>query len=238
MSLGHTFQTQGVEVDPKTVVRGLTDLESGATTLLTVEQMHDVITEYQKELSTKRQQFLAAVGLTNKQVGEAFLTTNKNNPGVITLPDGLQYIVLTNANGEQPVSNDVVTINYRSFTLDGNEYDSSFKRGHPAQFPMGTAIHGWAEALSHMNVGSKWKVFIPPSLAFGERGMPGIMPNSVVIIEMELLSVDHPKPPEPITSDIVKVPSLEEMQKGAKIEVIKSEDAAKAQAAQTNAPPK
>ena len=104
MSLGHTFQTQGVEVDPKTVVRGLVDLKSGGTTLLTVEQMHDVITEYQKEISVKRQQFLAAVGVTNKQVSEAFLATNKNNPGVITLPDGLQYIVLTNGNGEQPGS--------------------------------------------------------------------------------------------------------------------------------------
>ncbi len=238
MSLGHTFQTQGVEVDPKTVVRGLTDLESGGTTLLTVEQMRDVITEYQKELSVKRQQFFAAIGITNKQVGEAFLATNKNSPGVITLPDGLQYTVLTNGNGELPGSNDVVTVNYRGMLLDGSEFDSSYKRGHSAQFPVGNVIHGWTEALLQMSVGSKWKLFVPADLAYGEQNRPGIPPNSLLIFEVELLATDHPKPPAPITSDIVKVPSLEEMQKGAKIEVIKSEDAAKAQAAQTNVPPK
>jgi FKBP-type peptidyl-prolyl cis-trans isomerase FklB len=238
MSFGHTFQAQGVEADADIMVRGLKDVQSGATTLLTQDQMRDVLSAYQKELGLKRQQFLAAVGVTNKTAEAAFLATNKNNPGVITLPDGLQYIVLNEGSGAQVESNDTVTVNYRGTLLDGSEFDSSFKRNHPSQFPVGNVIHGWTEALLRMKVGDKWKVFIPSDLAYREQTHPGITPYSMLIFEMELLGTEHPKPPAPITSDIVKVPSLEEMKKGAKIEVIKPEDAAKAQAAETNQPAK
>jgi FKBP-type peptidyl-prolyl cis-trans isomerase len=238
MTFGHNFQAQNVEVDPDMLVRGLKDMQSGGTTLLTEDQVHTILGEFQKSLVAKRQQFLAAVAATNKTAGAAFMATNKNNPGVITLPDGLQYIVITNGNGALPESNDVVTVNYRGTLLDGSEFDSSIKRGHPAQFPVGNVIHGWSEALMRMPVGSKWKLFVPAELAYGEQSRPGITPNSLLIFEVELISAEHPKPPAPITSDIVKVPSLEEMKKGAKIEVIKPEDAAKAQESATNPPPK
>jgi hypothetical protein len=127
-----------------------------------------------------------------------------------------------------------VTVNYRGTLIDGTEFDSSYKRGQPAQFPVGGVIHGWTEALEKMPVGSKWKLFIPSELAYGENGQRGIPPNAVLIFEVELLDSKTPAPPmaptpaQPLTSDIIKVPSKAEMDKGAKIEVIPSADAAKA----------
>jgi FKBP-type peptidyl-prolyl cis-trans isomerase FklB len=235
LSIGNNFKSQNIEVNPDVLLLALKDVQSGGTTLLTQEQMREVLTEFQKSLSAKKQQFLAAVGITNKALEAAFLATNKNNPGVITLPDGLQYIVLTNGSGAAIESNDIVTVNYTGRLLDGSEFDSSAKHGRPAQFGVGNVIRGWTEALLQMNVGSKWTVFIPAELAYREQTRPGITPYSLLIFDVEVVAAEHPKPPAPITSDIVKVPSLEEMKKGAKIEVIKPEDAAKAQAAETNA---
>jgi hypothetical protein len=125
--------------------------------------------------------------------------------------------------------NENVTVNYRGTFIDGKEFDSSAKAGHPGQFTVGNVIRGWTEALMQMKAGSKWQLFVPSELAYGERGRPGIPPSSVLIFEIELISTEAPPPPAPLTSDIIKVPSAEEMKKGAKIEVIKPEDAAKLQ---------
>jgi FKBP-type peptidyl-prolyl cis-trans isomerase FklB len=238
MMLGRNFQAQGVEVDTDLLVRGLKDIQSGGATLLTQPEMRDTLTEIQKNVAVRQRQMREAAAAKNKTDGEAFLATNKTKPGVITLADGLQYLVITNGSGTLPEANDVVTVNYRGTLLDGTEFDSSYKRGQPAQFPVGNVIHGWTEALQQMKTGSKWQLFIPAELAYGEQGRPGIPPNSVLIFEVELLAAEHPKPAEPLTSDIVKVPSLEEMQKGAKVEFIKPEDLEKAQSAQTNQPAK
>ena len=244
MSMGHALQRQEIEVDANLVARGITDLLSGST-LLTPEQAQETMTTFQKELAAKQQKIREAAAAKNKAEGEAFLATNKNNPGIITLPDGLQYKVITNGDGIIPASNDVVTVNYRGTLIDGTEFDNSIKRGRPAQFPVGNVIHGWMEALTQMKVGSKWEIFVPSELAYGERGRPGIPPNSVLIFEVELLSTELQPAPEPaaasgpavpLTSDIIKVPSREEMEKGAKIEVIKPEDVAKLQRSQTQLP--
>jgi len=229
MTLGHNFQSQGIEVQSDMLVRGMKDQQSGGTTLLTTEEMRSTLTEFQKTVAAKQRQMREAAAAKNKTEGEAFLATNKNVVGIVTLADGLQYLVLTNGSGTLPESNDVVTVNYRGTLLDGTEFDSSYKHGNPAQFPVGNVIHGWTEALQQMKIGSKWRLFIPAELAYGEQGRPGIPPNSVLIFELELLSAEHPKPPTPLTSDIVKVPSLDDMKKGAKIEVIKPEDVEKAQ---------
>ena len=244
MTIGHNFQAQGVEVNTDTLVRGLKDMQSGGTTLLTQQEMRDTLAEYQKTLAAKQRKMREEAAAKNKTDGEAFLATNKTKPGVVTLPDGLQYKIITNGNGTIPTPNDIVTVNYRGTLIDGTEFDSSINRGKPAQFSVGNVIHGWTEALTQMKVGSKWQLFVPSELAYGERGRPGIPPNSVLIFEIELLSTEHPSPPAsvistnaPLTSDIIKVPSLEEMKKGAKIEVIKPEDAAKLQQSQTEPPP-
>ena len=235
MMLGHNWQQQGLEVDPEIAARAIKDVQAGGATLLTQTEMQETLAAFQKEFKVKQQKMQAELAVTNKAAGEAFLATNKNNPGVNALPDGLQYIVITNGIGAMPAASDVVTVNYRGTLIDGTEFDSSYKRGQPAQFPVGGVIHGWTEALQKMNVGSKWKLFIPSELAYGEAGQRGIPPNSVLIFEVELLAAQaQPQPPaavnaQPLTSDIIKVPSAEEMKKGAKIEVIKPEDAQKIQ---------
>jgi len=242
MTFGHNFQAQGIEVDTAMLVRGLKDMQSGGTTLLTPQEMHETLTQYQKSLAAKQQKLHEEAAAKNKSDGEAFLATNKNNPGVVTLPDGLQYKIITVGNGLIPTPADVVTVNYRGTLIDGTEFDSSISRGQPAQFPVGNVIHGWTEALTQMKVGSKWQIFVPSELAYGSAGRPPrILPDSVLIFEVELISTQHPNPAPsagtvstapPLTSDIIKVPSLDEMKKGAKIEVIKPEDAAKLQQSQ------
>ncbi|MEY4916202.1 MAG: hypothetical protein RL616_115 [Verrucomicrobiota bacterium] len=235
MLTGKQWQQQGIEFDADIYARGLKEGRAGGTTLMTPEEAQAAISKFKQEFSVKQQQKQAELGTKNKTDGEAYLAANKKNPGVVTLPDGLQYAVLTNGSGAMPSASDVVKVHYRGTLLDGTEFDSSYKRGQPAEFQVTGVIHGWTEALQKMKVGSKWKLFIPSELAYGEQGRPGIPPNSVLIFEVELLEAKSPAPPvqatpvAPLTSDIIKVPSAEEMKKGAKIEVIKPEDAAKAQ---------
>jgi FKBP-type peptidyl-prolyl cis-trans isomerase len=235
MMAGHQWKQQDLGFDPDVYVHGIKDALAGGAMLLTPEEAQAAIEAFKKEYTAAQQQKRVTQGAKNKTDGDVYLAANKSQPGVTTLPDGLQYIVLTNGTGALPTASDTVTVNYRGTLIDGTEFDSSYKRGQPATFPVGGVIHGWTEALQKMTVGSKWKLFIPSELAYGEQGRPGIPPNSVLIFEVELLDTKSPAPlappapAAPLTSDIIKVPSAEEMKKGAKIEVIKPEDIDKAQ---------
>jgi FKBP-type peptidyl-prolyl cis-trans isomerase FklB len=235
MMLGHNWQQQGLDVDPTIAAQAIKDVQTGGTTLLTQAQMQQTLMAFQQEFAAKRKQKQAELGVKNKAEGEAFLAANKSKPGVMALPDGLQYLVLTNGTGATPAPTDTVSVNYRGTLIDGTEFDSSYKRGQTAQFTVGGVIHGWTEALEMMKVGSSWRLFVPAELAYGEQGRPGIPPNAVLIFDVELLSVKTPPATPaatanpPLTSDIIKVPSAEEMKKGAKIETIKAEDLQKAQ---------
>jgi FKBP-type peptidyl-prolyl cis-trans isomerase FklB len=241
MTIGHNWQQQGIDVDLNLVLRGLKDAQSGLT-LMTPQEMQTTLAEYQKTLAAKQQEIQKQQAVKNKADGEAFLATNKDNPGVVTLPDGLQYKVITAGSGAMPAASDTVNVNYRGTFVDGTEFDGSDRVGHPVQFPANQVIPGWTEALTHMKAGSKWQLFIPSDLAYGAMGRPPrIPPNAVLIFEVELVSVQPAATPppapavqnsQPLTSDIIKVPSKEEMDKGAKIEVIKPEDAQKIQDAQ------
>jgi FKBP-type peptidyl-prolyl cis-trans isomerase FklB len=229
------------EVDIDIAVQGMKAEQSGATPLLTDDEMKQIIKTFQTEFAAKERVIHEQEAVKNKAAGAAFLAANAKNPGVQTLPDGLQYLVITNGTGPIPTPTDKVTVNYSGTLIDGTEFDSSYKRGKPIDFPVGQVIHGWTEALEKMPVGSKWKLFIPSELAYGERGRPGIPPNSVLIFQVELLATAaspapaaHPLPPQPLTSDIIKVPSAAEMKNGAKIEVIKPQDVPAAAQAPTN----
>ena len=230
--LKQNIKQNGIDLDTAAFMRGMKDALAG-TPALTEAEMHATIQAFQTALRAKQQQRTAEMQMKNKADGEAFLAANKSKPGVITLDDGLQYQVITQGTGAIPAANDTAVVNYRGTLLDGTEFDSSYKRGQPAPLQLDRVIKGWSEALQKMPVGSKWKLFIPSDLAYGEHGTQAIQPNSTLIFEVELLSVQSPPPPAPapppLTSDIIKVPSADELKKGAKIEVIKPEDAQRMQ---------
>jgi FKBP-type peptidyl-prolyl cis-trans isomerase FklB len=240
MMLGKQWQQQELGFDPDMVLRGVKDAQS-TNALLTPEQVQETLANFRKDFSSKQQKLNAERAVKNKAEGEKFLADNAKKDGVKTLdsdtmegkPSQLQYLILANGSGHIPTAADTVTVNYKGTLLDGTEFDSSYKRGQPATFPVNGVIRGWTAALLKMPVGSKWKLFIPADLAYGEQGRPGIPPNSLLVFEVELLDTKSPAPaPQaapvaPLTSDIIKVPSADEMKKGAKIEVIKPEEAQK-----------
>ena len=127
----------------------------------------------------------------NAAAGAAFLQANKTKSGVMTLPDGLQYKIIKEGNGPKPTATDVVTVNYAGKLIDGTEFDSSYKRGEPAKFPVNAVIQGWTEALQLMKVGSTWELYIPADLAYGVNGAPPVIgPNETLIFTVELLGVN------------------------------------------------
>jgi len=188
--LGTNLKKQSVEVDPALVAQGLKDSLAGTKTRLTDDEAKAVLTEVQNEVRKQAQEKAAEAGVANKKEGEAFLAANKGKEGVVTLPSGLQYKILTAGTGPKPTSSDTVVCNYKGTLIDGKEFDSSYKRGQPATFGVGQVIKGWTEALQLMPVGSKWQLFIPSSLAYGERGAGAdIGPDATLVFEVELLSI-------------------------------------------------
>jgi len=189
MNIGSNLRRQSVPVDPDILLRGLKDSLAGNQTLLTEEEERTVIMEVQADIRKQMQEKLKAEGDANKKDGEAFLAANKAKEGVVTLRSGLQYKILQAGTGPKPTATDSVTVNYRGTLINGTEFDSSYKRGQPATFPVNGVIKGWTEALQLMPVGSKWQLVIPSDLAYGERGPSEIGPNSTLIFEVELLKI-------------------------------------------------
>ena len=189
--VGGSLKKQSVEVDWNLASEGLKDAMSGGKTRLTPEEAKAVLDEVQAEVRKEQQEKMQQAAAANKAEGEKFLAANKAKEGVVTLPSGLQYKILKAGDGPKPTANDQVVCNYRGTLINGTEFDSSYKRGQPATFGVGQVIKGWTEALQLMPVGSKWQLFIPSSLAYGERPDPrsGIEPNATLIFEVELLSI-------------------------------------------------
>jgi FKBP-type peptidyl-prolyl cis-trans isomerase len=150
------------------------------------------LTKLQADLRVKQEAAMQKTGEINKKAGDDFLAQNKTKEGVVALPDGLQYKILKEGTGPKPAATDSVVCNYRGTLLDGTEFDSSYKRGQPATFPVSGVIKGWTEAVQLMPVGSKWQLFIPADLAYGNRApAPEIGPNATLIFEVELLSIQN-----------------------------------------------
>jgi FKBP-type peptidyl-prolyl cis-trans isomerase len=190
MNIGTGLRKQGIDIDAAIMARGLRDAFSNGKTLLSEEEVHNILTQLQNDIRKKQQEFAQVAGEANKKQGLAFLEANKTKEGVVTLPSGLQYKVLQAGTGPKPAATDTVVCNYRGTLLDNTEFDSSYKRGQPATFPVSGVIKGWTEALQLMPVGSKWQLFIPADLAYGDRGAGGqIGPGSTLIFEVELVSI-------------------------------------------------
>ncbi len=197
MDLGKQLKNNLVEVDPDIFAQGLKDSLAGGKTLLTEEEVRAAITELQAEMKRKIAEARKMGAEDNKKAGEAFLAENQKKEGVVTLPSGLQYKILKAGEGKKPALEDTVVCNYRGTLVNGVQFDSSYDRGQPMTFPVKGVIKGWTEALQLMPAGSKWQLFIPPQLAYGENGAGGtIGPNATLIFEVELVSVQEPKPAE------------------------------------------
>ena len=190
MNIGKGLHKDSVDVDPAILLRGLKDGMAGGKTLLTDDEAKSAMVAIQADLRKKQEAKMAITGDANKKEGDEFLAQNKTKEGVVTLPSGLQYKILKEGTGPKPSASDSVVCNYKGTLIDNTEFDSSYKRGQPATFPVGQVIKGWTEVLQLMPVGSKWQVFVPSDLAYGPRAPGGaIGPNATLIFEIELLSI-------------------------------------------------
>jgi FKBP-type peptidyl-prolyl cis-trans isomerase len=231
MGIGQQMKRQYLDLNLAIVAEAMKDALNGKPSRLGDREGMETINRYMQESR-------ARLAEKNEKAGEAFLAANRKKPGIktymVTLPDGktaeLQYKVTTEGTGPIPGSNDMVTATFRGTLLDGTEYDSSANRHVPPKFAVRNAQAGIRAALQLMPVGSKWTLYLPSSLTFGNAGSRSVEPGSTVICELELIADE---PPKPITSDIIRVPSAEEMKKGAKIETIKAEDVEKMTASQS-----
>jgi len=214
MNLGMSLHKQSVEVDPNILAQGMKAALTGGKTLLTLQEAQAALMEVQNDVRQKQIAKLQALDAANKKEGDVFLATNKTKEGVVTQPSGLQYKILKEGTGAKPTASDTVVCNYRGTLLNGTEFDSSYKRNEPATFPLNGVIKGWTEALQLMPVGSKWQLFVPSTLAYGERGTPDgtIGPGSTLIFEVELLSIQE-KPKAEETPKVEEKPKMDEKPK-------------------------
>lgn len=190
MNLARQFKGQAVDVDPTAFTRGFRDALAGAKTALTEDEARAVMMAFEKEMRSKQAAMMAEAAEKNRKEGETFLAANKSKEGVVTLPSGLQYKIVKAGTGPKPTLDDTVVCHYKGTLINGTEFDSSYRRNEPAKFPVKGVIRGWTEALQLMPVGSTWQLFVPSTLAYGERGAGAVIgPNQTLIFEVELLSI-------------------------------------------------
>ena len=189
--VGNNFKKQKFDFDVDAFLAGFKTAFTGAESKMTEEEISTALQEFQTEMITKIAEERAKQATENKAAGEKFLAENKTKEGVKTTESGLQYIVEKEGEGESPAAEDTVEVHYRGTLLDGTEFDSSYKRGETAKFPLNRVIKGWTEGVQLMKKGAKYKFFIPSELAYGENGAGAtIGPNSALIFEVELISFE------------------------------------------------
>jgi FKBP-type peptidyl-prolyl cis-trans isomerase FklB len=194
MNIAQDFKKRHWDINPASFAKGFEDSFSGSKTLVSDEEMTTLLIAFQKSMMKKQIEEQQAAGEKNKKEGEDFLAANKTKKGVKTTSSGLQYKIIKEGNGQTPRADDTVTTHYRGTLIDGTEFDSSYKRNEPATFPVNGVIPGWTEALQLMKTGSKWQLFIPSKLAYGEQGAGQVIgPNAVLIFDIDLLSIDPAK---------------------------------------------
>ncbi|MHB8346993.1 MAG: FKBP-type peptidyl-prolyl cis-trans isomerase [Acidiferrobacterales bacterium] len=184
--IGENLKSQNMDIDPGALMLAIEDVEKGRAARLTSGQMRAAVVAFQH----KREADQASLAQRNLETGTRFLAENGKKPGVVTLPSGLEYKVITAGKGRKPTMSDTVVANYRGLLIDGTEFDSSYKRGKPATFALNGVIPGWQQALQLMPVGSKWRVYIPASLAYGANGAGSVIgPNEALIFDIDLLKI-------------------------------------------------
>lgn len=186
---GQTFRTHGINLDAKFFSYGFYDAFNGKKTALTDQEIQKIVQDFQKKSQQQARDKIQAESQINQQKGEAFLQQNKKKPGVVTLASGLQYKVITMGKGPTPLVSDTVVVDYEGRLINGTVFDSSYRRGQPASFPINQVIEGWQEALQRMPMGSVWELYVPASLAYADTDVPNIGPNQVLIFKIHLLSI-------------------------------------------------
>lgn len=188
-SISHNLKDPSMNINFGALVEGIQDASAGKSKM-TEEQMKNVMNVFNMKLMAKRSVEMNKVKEKNKKEGEEFLAENKKKPGIVTLPDGLQYKILVSGTGPSPKATDKVKVNYKGTLIDGKVFDSSYERNQPAEFPLNQVIKGWTESLQLMHVGDKWELYIPSELGYGENGAGKMIgPNSVLVFEVELLEI-------------------------------------------------
>lgn len=190
MNIGMNMKQQQVEVDPEQLAAGLVAALKGEDTVLTQDEMGQILTEFQQKKQMEQMAAMAAEAAKNEKLAQEYLENNGKQEGVVTLESGLQYKVLTQGDGATPTAESTVQVHYRGTLIDGTEFDSSYQRGEPVSFPVNGVIPGWTEALQLMKEGDKWQLVIPSQLAYADRGAPPVIPpNAALVFEVELLKV-------------------------------------------------
>lgn len=197
LNIGMNLQEQEVQIDVPSLTKGIQDALGNSKPALSEDEIRTVLMNLQKEVQTRQEAKRKGMAEQNSKEAEAFLVANKAKPGVITLPSGLQYKVITEGKGPKPAATDTVVTHYKGTFIDGKQFDSSYDRGEPATFTVNGVIAGWTEALQLMPVGSKWQLVVPPKLAYGENGFQNVIPpNSALVFDIELISIQEKKAEE------------------------------------------
>lgn len=189
VQLATDFKRRDIDIKIDKLIKGLKDVTEGKKLELTEQEVQQTMMAFTQKIRAKQQEKQKADAARNLVAGKAFLADNGKKEGVKVLPSGLQYKVLKEGTGKIPTIADKVKTHYRGRLIDGTEFDSSYKRGRPAEFGVKAVIKGWTEALQLMKEGAKWELYIPPDLAYGERARPTIPANSTLIFEVELLEI-------------------------------------------------
>jgi FKBP-type peptidyl-prolyl cis-trans isomerase FklB len=190
LNIGNSFKQQSIEIKHDIFLKGIKDAFAGGKQLLSDDEVREIMVVLNKELSEKKAEVMKKLAEKNKEDAVTFFAENKKKEGVKTLASGLQYKIITEGKGKNPKATDTVTVHYRGTLIDGKEFDSSYRRGEPATFPVNGVIAGWTEALQLMKAGAKWQIFIPSNLAYEEKGIGNVIgPNAALIFEVELISV-------------------------------------------------
>jgi len=187
--IGEDIQRRGAEFDVETLIAAIRDSAAGQEPQVPAEEMVALLTELQQKVRQEQAEAFAKLAEENQAAADDFLEKNKGKNGIVVLPSGVQYRIIEEGEGSRPGLEDTVKVHYRGSKINGHEFDSSFARGVPEEFPVNSVLRGWQEVLPLMKTGATWQIFVPPELAFGARGNPPVGPNEALMYDLKLVEI-------------------------------------------------
>jgi FKBP-type peptidyl-prolyl cis-trans isomerase FklB len=187
--IGEDIQRRGAEFDVETIIAAIRDSSAGKDPQVPAEEMVAMLTELQQKVRQEQAEAFQKLADDNQTAADEFLAANLSKNGIVALPSGVQYRIIEEGEGARPGMEDTVKVHYRGSKINGHEFDSSFARGVPEEFPVNTVLRGWQEVLPLMKTGATWQIFVPPELAFGARGNPPVGPNEALMFDLKLVEI-------------------------------------------------